>query len=178
MRRASCRPSKGFGSFELGLHPEQTRLIEFGGYVRERRRKRGQCKPQTFDYRGFTHCCVATRKGRFRKGCNPIAGRMTHTLKRIEEALLRRVHHDVKDAAEWLGKVVNGWPNYFAVLASSRYLRHFVMRLKRIWHHILRRRSQKYRFSWVRLSRLTGIYWAKLEIRHPWPCQPFAVNST
>ena len=167
-----------FGSFELEMHPEKTRLIEFGRYARERRRRRGQGKPETFDFLGFTHCCAETRKGRFRIGRNPVARRMTRTLKRIKEALRRRMHHDVEDVAEWLRKVVNGWLNYFAVPASLRYLRRFVMRLKRIWHNILRRRSQKDRFSWVRLSRLTEKYWPKLEIRHPWPGQRVAVNST
>ena len=96
-------------------------------------------------------------------GATPVARRMTRTLKRIKEALRRRMHHDVEDVAQWLGKVVNGWLNYFAVPNSTRYLRRFVLRLKRIWHHTLRRRSQKDRFSWVRLSpthrRSTGRSW-------------------
>ena len=167
-----------FGSFELEMHSEKTRLIEFGRYAREHRRRRGQGKPETFDFLGFTHCCAKTRNGRFRIGRNPVARRMTHTLKRIKEVLRRRMHHDVEDVAQWIGKVLNGWLNYFAVPNSLRYLRRFVIRLKRIWHHILRRRSQKDRFSWVRLSRLTEMYWPKLEIRHPWPGQRIAVVST
>ena len=167
-----------FGSFELEMHPEKTRLIEFGRYAREHRRKRGQRKPETLDFLGFTHCCAKTRKGHFRIGRNPVARRMTRTLKRIKEVLRRRMHHDVVDTARWLGKVVNGWLNYFAVPTSSRYLRRFVIRLKRMWHKILRRRSQKDRFSWARLSRLTETHWPKLKIRHPWPDQRFAVNST
>ena len=167
-----------FESFELEMHPEKSRLIEFGRYARERRRMTGQSKPETFDFLGFTHCCAKTRNGRFRLGRNPVARRMTRTLKRIKEALRRRMHHDVEDVAQWLGKVVNGWLNYFAVPNSTRYLRRFVLRLKRIWHHTLRRRSQKDRFSWVRLSQLTEKYWPKLEIRHPWPGQRIAVNST
>ena len=66
-----------FGSFELEMHPEKTRLIEFGRYARERRRRRGQGKPETFDFLGFTHCCAETRNGRFRLGRNPVARRMT-----------------------------------------------------------------------------------------------------
>ena len=107
-----------FGSFELELHPDKTRLIEFGRYARERRRRRGQGKPETFDFLGFTHCCAETRRGHFRIGRNPVARRMTRTLKRLKEALRRRMHHDVEDTAKWLGKVVNGWLNYFAVPAS------------------------------------------------------------
>ena len=167
-----------FETFELEMHPEKTRLIEFGRYARENRRRTGQGKPETFDFLGFTHCCANTRNGRFRLGRNPVARRMTRTLKRIKEVLRRRMHHDVEDVAQWLGKVVNGWLNYFAVPNSTLYLRRFVMRLRSLWHHILRRRSQKDRFSWVRLLRLTRMYWPKLEIRHPWPGQRIAVHST
>ena len=144
-------PFGGLLSLPLTIHPEKTRLIEFGRYARERRRRRGQGKPETFDFLGFTHCCAETRNGRFRLGRNPIARRMTDTLKRIKEALRRRMHHDVEEVAQWLGKVVNGWLNYFAVPNSSRYLRRFVLHLKRVWHHILCRRSQKDRFSRVQL---------------------------
>ena len=99
-------------------------------------------------------------------------------------AEIRKVYgyHDFSDPAwrfrlsHWL--YARTWLNYFAVPASLRYLRRFVMRLKRIWHNILRRRSQKDRFSWVRLSRLTEKYWPNLEIRHPRPGQRVAVNST
>ena len=167
-----------FESFELEMHPEKTRLIEFGRYARENRRRTGQGKPETFDFLGFTHCCAKTRNGRFRLGRNPVARRTTRTLKRIKEVLRRRMHHDVEEVAQWLGKVVNGWLNYFAVPNSFRYLRRFVLRLKRIWHHVLRRRSQKDRFSWVRLSRLAEKYWPKLGIRHPWPGQRIVVYST
>ena len=77
-RDAECfmQAVKGrFGRFELELHPDKTRLIEFGRYARERRRRRGQGKPETFDFLGFTHCCAETRRGHFRIGRNPVARR-------------------------------------------------------------------------------------------------------
>ena len=165
-----------FGSFELELHPDKTRLIEFGRFAKENRQKRGQGKPETFDFLGFTHYCAETSRGRFQLGRKPVAERMARTLKRIKEALRKRMHDNVEETARWLGKVVDGWLNYFAVPMSHRHLSRFVSRLTRMWLAILRRRSQRDRFGWVRVKKLTTKYWPKVEIRHPWPNQRLAVS--
>ena len=167
-----------FRGFELSLHPDKTRLIEFGRFATGRRRVRGLRRPETFDFLGFTHYCMETRGGHFQLGRKPVAKRMTRTLKRIKEALRRRRHHNVEATAKWLGKVVNGWLNYYAVPTSFLFLSRFVDRLQRLWLKSLRRRSQKDRYQWTSLARLTATYWPRLEIRHPWPDQRFAVNST
>ena len=167
-----------FRGFELSLHPDKTRLIEFGRFANRRRRERGLRRPETFDFLGFTHYCMETRGGNFQLGRKPVAKRMTRTLKRIKEALRRRMHHKVGVTASWLGKVVNGWLNYYAVPTSFLHLSRFVSRLQRLWLKSLHRRSQKDRYRWTSLARLTATYWPKLEIRHPWPDQRFAVNST
>ena len=167
-----------FGNFELELHPDKTRLIEFGRFAQNDRRQRGQGRPETFDFLGFTHYCAKTRRGRFQLGRKPVAKRMSRTLKRIKEALRRRMHHDVEVTAKWLGKVVDGWLNYFAVPTSYRYLHRFVVRLERLWLRSLRRRSQMDRSTWARVAKLTAKHWPKLEIRHPWPDQRFAVSAT
>ena len=165
-----------FGRFDLELHPDKTRLIEFGRFASERRRVRGQGRPETFDFLGFTHYCTETRRGSFMLGRKPVAKRMSRTLKRIKEALRRRMHGDVASTAKWLGKVVDGWLNYYAVPTSILYLNRFIVRLKRMWLSIMRRRSQKDRFSWGHIARLTARHWPKLEIRHPWPSQRLAVS--
>ena len=173
-----CAVEERFRGFELSLHPDKTRLIEFGRFATARRRKYGKGRPETFDFLGFTHYCMETRGGNFQLGRKPVAKRMARTLKRIKETLVRRRHHNVEATAIWLGKVVNGWLNYFAVPTSFRFLHRFVRRLQRLWLGILRRRSQKDRYRWTSLARLTATYWPRLEIRHPWPDQRFAVNST
>ena len=165
-----------FRSFGLCLHPDKTRFIEFGRFAAGRRRQRGQGRPETFDFLGFTHYCTKTRGGDFQLGRKPVAKRMTRTLKRIKEALCRRRHHNVEATARWLGKVVNGWLNYYAVPTSFRYLSRFAHRLQRLWLRSLRRRSQKDRYKRARLATLAATYWPKLEIRHPWPEQRFAVR--
>ena len=119
-----------------------TRLIEFGRYATQRRQERGQGRPETFDFLGFTHYCATSRGGRFQLGRKPVAKRMSRTLQRIKAVLRRRMHQDVKTTAKWLGKVVDGWLNYFAVPTSFRYLYRFVLRLKHLWLRMLRRRSQ------------------------------------
>ena len=166
-----------FGGFELELHPDKTRLIEFGRFAIQRRRERGLGRPETFGFLGFTHYCATTRRGHFKLGRKPVAKRMSRTLKRIKEALRRRMHDNVEETAKWLGKVVDGWLNYYAVPTSYRFLYRFLLRLKRLWLTILRRRSQKDHFKWASIARLTARHWPKLEIRHPWPDQRFAVSA-
>ena len=166
-----------FGRFGLDLHPNKTRLIEFGRYALERRQERGQGRPETFDFLGFTHYCAEDRGGRFQLGRKPIAKRMSRTLKRLKEVLRRRMHDDVKATAMWLGKVVDGWLNYYAVPTSFRSLYRFVARLEHLWLRMLRRRSQKDRSGRARIAHLMATHWPKLEIRHPWPDQRFAVSA-
>ena len=118
--------------FALELHPDKTRLIEFGRFAMANRRARGERRPETFDFLGFAHYCKKKRNGRFGLGRKPIATRVTRTLKRLKERLRARMHEDVHETAQWLGKVVNGWLNYYAVPTSARALRGFVRRLVRI----------------------------------------------
>ena len=167
-----------FGSFELDLHPDKTRLIEFGRYALIDRRQRGEGRPETFDFLGFTHYCTETRRGHFQVGRKPVGKRMSRTLKRIKEALRRRMHENVGDTARWMGKVLDGWLNYYAVPTAYRYLQRFVLRLERLWLSILRRRSQKDRFKWARIAQLTARHWPKLKIRHPWPSERLAVIAS
>ena len=165
-----------FISFGLCLHPDKTRLIEFGRFAAGRRRQRGQGRPETFDFLGFTHYCTKTRGGDFQLGRKPVAKRMTRTLTRLKESLCRRRHHNVVATARWLGKVVNGWLNYYAVPTSFRYLSRFAHRLRHLWLRSLRRRSQKDRYRRAKLAALAAKYWPKLGIRHPWPEKRFAVR--
>ena len=162
--------------FELELHPEKTRLIEFGRNAVRDRRARGEGRPETFDFLGFTHYWRKTRRGSYGLGRKPVAQRMRRTLHRIKEILWRRMHEDAMDTGRWLGTVLRGWLNYYAVPTSFRALQRFVQRLQRIWMKTLRRRSQKDRFSWTRLRAWCAKLWPKLRIIHPWPEQRFAVN--
>ena len=102
---------------------------------------------------------------------------MNRTLKRIKIELRRRMHDDVMDTGRWLGRVLRGWLNYYAVPTSYRYLSRFVRQLRRTWLRVLRHRSQKDRFSWPWLLALSAKLWPKLRIVHPWPTTRFAVTT-
>ncbi len=162
--------------FGLSLHQDKTRLVEFGRFADLNRRQRGVGKPETFDFLGLTHYCTTTLRGRFRLGRKPVAKRVNRTLARIDEVLRKRWHHDIWEVGRWLGRVCNGWLNYFAVPGSGRFIHAFLRRLQRRWMRALRRRSQRARFSWKRLERMTEILWPRASIRHPWPDQRFAVK--
>ena len=161
----------------MEMHPEKTQLIEFGRFAAANRRRRGEGRPETFDFLGFTHYCREDRKGRFGLGRKPIAKRMTRTLKRVKEELSKRRHQRIGKTGKWLGRVLNGWLNYFAVPTSQRYLRCFAHHILRLWMKALNRRSQKGGYIWEALNRLAATYWPTLRIRHPWPDRRLLVNT-
>ena len=163
--------------FGLDLHPDKTRLIEFGRFAKANRKRRGLGKPETFDFMGMTHYCATTRRGKFRVGRKPSRKRVGRTLRRIWEALRMRMHLGEHEVAIWLGRVIKGWLNYYAVPGTSRALANFVQAIKRMLIRTLRRRSQKDRYSWPALDRLIGFHWPKPTIRHPWPSQRLIVNT-
>lgn len=165
-----------FDRFGLELHPEKTRLLEFGRYAEANRRTRRQGRPETFDFLGFTHYCRKDRRGRFGLGRKPAASRMRRSLKAIRKRLRRKMHADILETARWLGRVLRGWLNYFAVPTSYRYLQQFALRMKRDWMANIRRRSQRDRFSWTRLEATCVRYWPKVRVLHPWPHTRFAVK--
>ena len=160
----------------LGLHPDKTRLVEFGRFAAANRRRRGAGRPETFNFLGFMHICTMIRRGRFRPGRKPIAKWVNRTLARIDLVLRTRWHHDIREVGARLGRVCQGWLYYFAVPGSSRFLRAFRRRLHRLWMRALRRRSQRHRLDWKRLERTTEIPWPRVSIRHPWPDQRFAAK--
>ena len=166
-----------FASFGLELHPEKTRLLEFGRFAVANRAKRGERRPETFDFLGFTHYCRTQRNGRFGLGRKPAAERVRRTLKAVKAALRKRMHANPVHTGRWLGRVLRGWLGYCAVPTSSRYLRRFARALKWQWLRVLRRRSQRDVFSWERLEALCTRLWPRILILHPWPNERFAVPT-
>jgi hypothetical protein len=165
------------GRFGLRLHSEKTRLFEFGKGAIAARRARGLGKPETFDFLGFTHFCRTRSDGSgFILGRKPIRKRLGARLRAIKEALRRRLHDDPAAVGSWLGSVVRGWYAYFAVPGSFRWLVAFRLRVVRAWMWTLRRRSQRHRMSWDRLTRLAGRFLPRPRILHPWPRTRFAVK--
>jgi RNA-directed DNA polymerase len=163
--------------FGLQLHPEKTRLIEFGRYAAERRKQRGEGKPETFNFLGFTHICGTTRKGTFTIKRKSIAERMRVKLQAIKQQLKQRMHCKVKETGRWLRSVARGWLNYFAVPGNINSLDEFCTQVERLWLRTLRRRSQKgRRWTWQRFKRMKQRWIPKPAILHPYPESRFNVK--
>lgn len=165
------------GKFGLELHPEKTRRIEFGRYAERNRKKRGEGKPETFDFLGFTHISGKSRKGNFIVKRKTMAKRMRSKLQEMKRLLRERRHEPVPDTGEWLKSVVRGYFNYHAVAGNLDSLGVFRERLSRFWWHSLKRRSQKSRLSWERMHRLLERWLPRPRVLHPWPELRFAVRN-
>ena len=129
--------------FGLELHPDKTRLIEFGRYAAERRKKRGEGKPETFNFLGFTHICGRSRKGYFTVTRKTIGKRMAAKLKDVRQKLRKRMHESIEENLKWLQSVVRGYFQYHAVPGNQARIKGFRNDVLRLWFRQIRRRSQK-----------------------------------
>src|SRR5215204_4950258 len=164
------------GKFALSLHPEKTRLIEFGRFAAERRGRRGLGKPETFNFLGFTFICGETRSGKFQIKRKTRRDRMRAKLKEIKQEMRRRMHQPIPEQGRWLGRVVRGYFNYHAVPTNFRALVAFRTEIAKRWHRVLTRRSERTTLNWERMKRLIGEWLPRPRILHPWPDKRFAVS--
>jgi RNA-directed DNA polymerase len=165
------------GKFGLELHPEKTRLIEFGRFAAERRSEAGLGRPETFSFLGFTHYCGKTRTGAFTIKRQSMAKRMCAKLLEIKAQLKRHLHSTVAEMGAWLRSVVRGWFNYHAVPGNSLSLSRFRNEVGRLWFGVLRRRSQKFRRRrWQYMARLIRYWLPPARILHPYPNERLAVR--
>lgn len=164
-----------FRKFNLELHPDKTRLIEFGRFAEERRRRRGKGKPETFDFLGFTHICDKDRKGWFKIVRKTVKKRMRAKLGQLKDELRRRMHWPVHEVGLWLHRVTQGYYRYYAVPENLRSLTQFRKALVRIWKQALERRSQKGRITWRRMKLLANAWLPRPKVHHPYPNQRLIV---
>jgi RNA-directed DNA polymerase len=167
-----------FAEHGLQIHGEKTRLIEFGRFAETNRAERGEGKPETFDFLGFTHSCGRTRKGnRFTVRRKTIAKRLRAKLKAVRIELISRRHEPVPELGKWLRSVVQGHLNYFAVPGNKKAIDAFRTEINKAWLYALRRRSHKARsLTWDRMKRLIKTWIPTAEIKHPYPNQRLCVN--
>jgi RNA-directed DNA polymerase len=164
------------GEFALSLHPDKTRLIEFGRFAAANRERRGLGKPETFHFLGFTFICGKSRAGKFLIHRKSRRDRMRTKLLEIKQALRRRMHQSIPEQGKWLGQVVRGFFNYHAVPTNIHSLAAFRHHIVDIWRRTLQRRSQKDKTTLRRMARLAQDYLPKPTILHPWPNVRFAVT--
>ena len=162
--------------FGLELHPDKTRRIEFGRYAEQRRKRRGEGKPETFDFLGFSHICGKDRRGKFALKRKTIAKRMRGKLLETKQELRRRMHDPVEQTGKWLQSIIQGYFNYHAVPGNMQRLKVFRERVLRHWRRALRRRSQTHRPNWARILRLVHHWLPQPRILHPYPDARFAAS--
>jgi group II intron reverse transcriptase/maturase len=166
-----------YRKFNLELHPDKTRLIEFGRFAAGNRRGRDQGKPETFDFLGFTHSCSKTRNGKFTVLRQTMRRRLRAKLRELKLELRRRLHDPVPDVGGWLGTVVRGHTRYFGVPRNGPALRLFYRQVTWLWLRTLRRRRQKHRVTWARMRRLASRWLPSPRIVHPYPDQRLRVMT-
>jgi group II intron reverse transcriptase/maturase len=164
-----------FAKFGLELHPEKTRLLEFGPFAAENRRRAGQGKPETFNFLGFTHICGKKRNGRFTVVRQTIRGRLQAKLSEVKAELRRRLHDPIPQVGAWLGTVVRGHVQYYGVPMNSPAIARFRLLVGRLWHRALARRSHTGYVSWERMRRLIERWLPPARICHPYPLRRLGV---
>ena len=175
-RRFQAELADRFSKFALELHPDKTRLIEFGPFAASNRKRRGQGKPETFDFLGFTHICGKKRSnGRFTVLRQTIRKRLQAKLKQVKTELRRRLHDPVPEVGRWLGAVVRGHVRYYGVPMNSPAIALFRYRVGWLWYRSLRRRSQKSRLTWERMRRLIDRWLPPARVCHPYPLRRLGV---
>jgi RNA-directed DNA polymerase len=168
---------KRLEQFALKLHPDKTRLIQFGRFAAKDRARAGLGKPDAFNFLGFTHICGRDRSGvRYVLKRKSRRDRMRAKLKEIKEKLRRRMHHPIPEQGKWLRQVVQGYFNYHAVPNNGGSLNAFRHHVTRLWMRTLRKRSQRDKTVWKRICRVANIWLPLPRILHPWPEQRFAAK--
>jgi group II intron reverse transcriptase/maturase len=166
-----------FAKFGLELHPDKTRLIEFGRHAARNRAARGEPKPGTFDFLGFTHICGKSKTERFWVKRVTIAKRMRAKLSEVKDQLRWRRYLPIPDQGQWLGSVVRGHRAYYAVPGNTEAVKAFRDQVTRHWYQALRRRSQRTRLTWPRMNRLAKRWLPPARVRHPFPQVRFAART-
>jgi group II intron reverse transcriptase/maturase len=159
-----------FAKFGLELHPEKTRLIEFGRFAAPGRASRGEDPPETFDFLGFTHICGQTRKGGFTIRRITSRKKFQAKVEELKKKVRQRMHESLEGTAAWLRQVLTGWWQYYAVPGNYARLKQFRDALQKLWLRALRRRSQRGgRFTWTTFTKLCQRWLPRPKILHPYP---------
>ena len=161
--------------FNLELNEAKTRLVEFGRHAAENRRRRGEKKPETFNFLGFTHLCGWKRNGKFVVLRHTMRKRQRSKCRQLKQELKRRMHRPVPIVGRWLQAVLRGHYNYYGVPRNGRAMSAFRYHIGKIWYKVLRRRSQKARLNWKRMARIIERYLPYPKIIHPYPEQRLRV---
>jgi hypothetical protein len=166
--------SERLSKYDLTLHPKKTRLIEFGKFASDNRKRKGKGKPETFDFLGFTHMCSKNRKGGFFLRRKTKRKRFKKKLEEIKGELRKRMHERVRETGKWLATVIMGHANYYGVPGNMDTVKEFYKQCMRQWLRLLRRRSHKaQRLTWESFLKKTEKLIPRPRMVHPFPEQRF-----
>jgi group II intron reverse transcriptase/maturase len=166
-----------FAKFKLELHPEKTRLFEFGRFAGPNRERRGEGKPESFNFLGFTHICGKTAEGWFLPLRHTMRKRLAGKLVEVAAELRRLMNTSIPTMGDYLGAVLRGHYQYYGVPTNGRALNTFRYHVAELWRRALMRRSQKHRITWERMKRLTARWLPPARICHPYPNQRLRVAT-
>ena len=176
-RRFLVELRERLAKFGLELHPDKTRLIEFGQRAARNRAAQGLGKPETFDFLGFTHICAKSKTGRFWLKRITVSKRLRAKLREVNDQLKHRRHQPIPVQGRWLRSVVQGHLAYYAVPGNTDAVKAFRHQVTRHWFKALRRRSQRSRTTWERMGRLTTRWLPRVSAMHPFPEVRFAART-
>lgn len=165
-------------SFGLELHPDKTRLIEFGRYAAESRKNKGESRPETFTFLGFTHICSKTQGGRFEVNRRTVGKKARAKLDEIKQELRSRINHTISEVGSWLERVIAGHYQYYGVPGNYQPMSDFRYQISKAWHWTLNRRSQRGHVTWETMSRITDQWLPSPHICHPYPDKRFVSRHT
>lgn len=164
--------------FNLELSEEKTRLIEFGRFAEANRDDRGEDKPETFNFLGFTHICGKTRQGKFCVLRKTMAKKVRAKLAALSIELRRRIHRPIAETGQWLHAVLAGHYQYYGVPRNIHALSAFRYHVIKLWRRMLRRRSdKKKRLTVARMQRIAERWLPTPKIVHPYPNQRLCVTT-
>jgi RNA-directed DNA polymerase len=163
--------------FGLELHPQKTRIVEFGRFAERNRKAQGRSRPETFAFLGFTHICGTNRRGGYIILRHTIRQRLRDRLRQVKETIRRMMHRPIAEQGLYLRQVLNGFFNYFAVPTNSQAIHSFYYNVTWYWCRALRRRSQTSRLTWARMRKLIERWLPPARIRHPLPDVRFSVTT-
>jgi RNA-directed DNA polymerase len=158
-----------FARFALELHPDKTRLIQFGRFAAQNRRARGDGKPQSFNFLGFTHCCAKTRRGWFTVLRQTMRQRLQAKLAEVKVELRRRMHLPLPEQGVYLRAVVGGHVRYYGVPSNGPSIGIFRRQVGWLWWRTLKRRSQSHHLPWRRMEKYIRRWLPPARICHPQP---------
>jgi RNA-directed DNA polymerase len=162
--------------FSLELHPEKTRILEFGPWAIKNRKRRKQSKPETFSFLGFTHIVGVKRSNRMYTVLRrTIQKKMRAKLKEVKQELRERMHHPVDDQGKWLKSIVEGHNRYYGVPTNQQAMMTFRFAISQMWWRILRRRGNRGKLSWKKMEPIVDLWLPQVKLHHPYPLRRMGV---